>query len=195
MRTIVRGLILAAIALVPCTAARAATLDGVTMPETRVAGKTRMRLNGIGLRTYSILGSIFGLRIYVAGLYLEQKSSNPEAILQSPEHKLLDIHFLRDVDAADARQAWLDGFASNCRPPACYLDPRDVQRFLAEIPQFHQGDETTLLFTPNGVDVTFNGRPLGEITDLHFAEALLATFLGPVPPTPRLKQELLGSQE
>lgn len=187
----VRGLILAVIALVPCGVAQAAMLDGVAMPEIRVADGTRMRLNGIGLRTYSV----FGLHIYVAGLYLERQSNNPDSILHSSERKLLDIRFLRDVDAADARKAWQDGFDNNCRLPDCYLDPRDVQRFLAAIPPIHQGDETMLLFSPKGVDVTFDGRPLGDITDPHFAETLLATFIGPVPPTPRLKRELLGSRD
>lgn len=183
-----RGLILAAIALAPCSAACAATLDGVTMPDLRMVDGTPLRLNGIGLRTYSILG----IRIYVAGLYLERHSDNSDSILHSAEKKLLDIRFLRDVGVAEAQKAWKDGFDNNCRLPACYLDPRDVERFLAEVPPIHRGDETILLFTSKGVTATFNGRTLGDITDHHFAETLLATFIGPVPPTPRLKRELLG---
>ena len=126
----VRGLaramvVLALIAWAPLPGAQAADLDGVAMPDTRVVDGAPMRLNGIGLRTYSMLG----IHIYVAGLYLERQSDDPDSILHSPERKLLDIHFVRDVDANNARQAWRDGFANNCRPPACYLDPADVQRF------------------------------------------------------------------
>jgi hypothetical protein len=187
----VRGLLLAAVALAPCSAACAATLDGVTMPDVRVVDGTRLQLNGIGLRTYSV----FGIHIYVAGLYLERHSDDSESILHSAQRKLLDIRFLRDVSVADARQAWQDGFENNCRLPGCYLDPRDVERFLAAVPPIHRGDETMLLFTSRGVDVTFNGRPLGDITDRHFAETLLATFIGPVPPTAQLKRELLGGQD
>jgi hypothetical protein len=186
-----RGLILAGIALVPCSVACAATLDGVTLPDVRVMDGTRLQLNGIGLRTYSV----FGIHIYVAGLYLERHSDDSDSILHSAQRKLLDIRFLRDVDVTDARKAWQDGFDNNCRLPACYLDPRDVERFLAAVPPIHQGDETMLFFTSRGVDVTFNGRSLGNITDRHFAETLLATFIGPVPPTPRLKRELLGGQD
>jgi hypothetical protein len=188
----VRGLILAIAALAPLTAARAANLDGVAMPDTRVVDGTRMQLNGIGLRTYSM----FGIHIYVAGLYLERRSANSDAILQSPERKLLDIQFVRDVDAADVRKAWQDGFTNNCRLPQCYLDPRDVDRFLAAVPPIiHKGDETRLLFTQRGVLVTFNGRTMGDITDPHFAATMLATFIGAVPPTQELKRALLGSQE
>ncbi|WP_428534013.1 chalcone isomerase family protein [Rhodopila sp.] len=189
----IRGLTLAAIALAPIAlaplAANAADLDGVSMPETRVVDGVNLRLNGIGLRTYSVVG----IHIYVAGLYLERQSDNPDSILHSPERKLLDLHFVHDVGAKDAREAWQDGFASNCKPPACYLDPGDVQRFLAAVPAVRRGDQSSLWFTPKGVNVTLNGRPMGQVNDPHFATAMLATFIGPVPPSEKLKRELLGS--
>jgi hypothetical protein len=149
-----------------------------------------MHLNGIGLRTFSILG----IRIYVAGLYLERRSDNPDTILRSPETKLLDIRFLRDVDAEDARKAWQESFEQNCKAP-CTLDPRDLQRFLAAVPSVREGDGSTLHFSSKGVHVVFNGRPMGDIADPHFAELMLATFIGAVPPTPRLKRELLGLRD
>jgi hypothetical protein len=186
----IRGLILAAAILVAVSVAHAADLEGVSMPDTRAVDGTQMRLNGIGLRTYSALG----IRIYVAGLYLERRNGDPDTILHSQERKLLDIRFLRDVDAEDARKAWRDAFEQNCKAP-CYLDPHDVQRFLTAVPSVHKGDDSTLLFTSKGVHVTFNGRLMGDIADPHFAELMLATFIGSVPPTPRLKRELLGLRD
>ena len=184
-----RGLILAVVIVVTLSAAHAADLEGVSMPDTRVVDGTQMRLNGIGLRTYSVLG----IRIYVAGLYLEQRSGDPNTILHSQQRKLLDIQFLRDVGAEDARKAWQDGFEQNCKAP-CYLDPHDMQRFLVAVPSMQRGDEFTLLFTSQGVYVSINGRLMGDIRDPHFAELMLATFIG-VPPTPRLKRELLGLRD
>src|SRR4051812_8029123 len=98
----VRILILAAVALVTVSVANAADLDGVAIPDVWAVNGIQMRLNGIGLRTFSVLG----IRIYVAALYLERRSDNSDTILHSPETKLLDIRFLRDVDAKDARKAW-----------------------------------------------------------------------------------------
>lgn len=186
----VRELVSAAVALASLSVANAADLHGVALPDTRVVDGRELRLNGIGLRTYSV----FGIPIYVAGLYLEQPSDNPDAILQSPERKLLDIRFLRDVDAADAREAWRVGFNQNCRPP-CYLDRTDVQRFLAAVPSMRKGDDSTLLFTSRGVTVTLNGQPMADIPDPHFAATMLSTFIGAAPPTPRLKRELLGLRD
>ena len=116
-RAMVRGLILAAVASIALSVAHAADRDGVSMPDMRIVNGTQMHLNGIGLRTFSVLG----IRIYVAGLYLERRSDNPDAILHSPETKLLDIRILRDVDAEDARKAWQESFEQNCKAP-CYLD-------------------------------------------------------------------------
>jgi hypothetical protein len=43
--------------------------------------------------------------------------------------------------------------------------------------------------------VTFNRTLMGGIRDPHFAELMLATIIGAVPPTPRLKRELLGLRD
>jgi hypothetical protein len=184
-----RGLAFLAVALIALSA-HAADLDGVSLPDIRTVNGTPLRLNGIGLRTFSILG----VHIYVAGLYLEQRSENPDAILQSPGVKLIDMRFLRDVPANDARDAWMDGFNQNCRAP-CSLDPLEVHRFLSAVPPVHQGDSAALLFTEGRLQITFNGRLMGDITDRHFATVILTTFIGPVPPTPRLKRELLGMRD
>jgi hypothetical protein len=178
------------LAILATPAGAAATLDGVSLPETATLGATELRLNGIALRTYSWLR----IRIYVAGLYLERPSRDAEAILRSPEKKLLVVRFIHDVDAEEARKAWREGFDDNCRAP-CRLAPADVARFLAAVPAMRSGDRSTLAFTPAGVSITLNGQTLGMISDPMFARAVLATFIGPHPPTERLKRGLLGIDE
>jgi long-chain acyl-CoA synthetase len=185
--TMIRRWFLAVVTFGYLSVGNAAELHGVSMPDVRVTNGVPLQLNGIGLRTYSI----FKVPIYVAGLYLERRSNNPDAILHSPETKLLNIRFLRDVSVEAAQNAWREGFENNCKGP-CHLNPDYVQRFLAAVPPIREGDETMLLFTANGVNVTINGRPTGNITDPQFAYVILATFIGAEPPTPRLKRELLG---
>jgi hypothetical protein len=185
-----RTLIFAAVVLASLSAARAAELDGVSLPDTQLADGKQIRLNGIGLRTYSV----FRIHIYVAGLYLEHPSDDAEAILHSTDTKLLDIRFVHDVSAEEARTAWQNGFENNCLAP-CQLDPHAVQQFLAAVRPIASGDQATLLFTSSGAEVRTNGQLVGRITDAPFAELILATFLGPVPATPRLKRELLGIRD
>lgn len=183
-----RGLALAALVATPWSTILAAELAGITLPDTRVVDGKPLLLNGIGLRTYSFLG----IKIYVAGLYLPQRNDNPEAILQSPGPKVLEIRFLRDVDAEQAHKSWRNGFANNCRPPECFVNQQDVERFISQVPAVHRGDQSTLVFSSRGVVLTLNGRTEGDINDNHFAEVILRTFLGPSPPTQQLKRELLG---
>jgi hypothetical protein len=176
--------------LVPVScAARAAQLDGVQLSDMLQADGKTLQLNGFGLRTYSFLR----LHIYVAALYLEHLSSDPRAILSSPETKLLTVTFMRAISANTARKSWRDGLENNCRPP-CQLDRKDEATFLAEVPAMHAGDAFSLLFTPDGATVAVNGRQLGIISHPQFADAMLATFLGPRPASPRLKRQLLAGQ-
>ena len=166
--------------------AHAAQLDGVQVPDTlQVLGKT-LYLNGSGLRTYSILG----IHIYAASLYLERLSTDPNAIIHSPETKLLTVRFEHAVSAEEAQKAWRTGLENNCTAP-CYLDPQDVARFLSQVPAMHTGDNFNLIFTSSGGTVTVNGQQIGTISRRQFADAVLATFLGPSPASPALKQELL----
>ncbi len=182
-----RTLILSAIVLSVGCVARAADLDGMQLPDAVEADGRTLRLNGYGLRTYSLLG----IHIYVAALYLQHLSTDPEEILRSPETKLLIVRFERSVSAEAARKAWREGLENNCRAP-CQLDPDDVARFLAEMPAMHAGDNYSLLFTPRGTTVTVSGQQVGVVSRPEFAAAMLATFLGPRPASAKLKQELLS---
>lgn len=167
--------------------AGAGELEGVKMPDThQIAGRT-LRLNGMGIRTFSFLD----IRVYVAGLYLEQPSRDPEAILASPQMKMIDVVFLHDASAERVRDAWMDGFREDCRPP-CRLKPEQVAEFLAAVPELRKGDTSRMLFAPDRVEIGVNGRVLGMIRDPDFMRTILATYLGPHPPTEQLKRGLLG---
>jgi len=167
-------------------AVRAAEVDGVQLPSTLQADGKTLQLNGFGLRTYSILG----IHIYVVGLYLEHPSTDADAILRSHDTKMLIVKFERNISAESARDAWRTGLNNNC-PMPCRLDPADVASFLASVPAMHAGESYAILFTADGATVTADGSPVGTISKRPFARALLATFLGRAPASPKLKEELL----
>lgn len=184
MRAIATGLLLGFLSVGPV---RAAMLDGVTMPDRVTVNGRDLLLNGIGLRTYSLLH----VRVYIAGLYLDQPSHDSEEIIRSPRIKRLAVQFLRDLSADKGRDAWREGFAGNCKPP-CHLKPEAVDRFLALVPSVQKGDVGTLTFTGGNVTFDHNGHVIGTVDDPQFTSVILATFIGAVPATERLKQELLG---
>ena len=67
----------------------AGQLAGVTLPDqVSVRGQTLV-LNGLGLREATVLM----VNVYVAGLYVEIKSSDPDVILKADRTKQLDATF------------------------------------------------------------------------------------------------------
>jgi hypothetical protein len=166
--------------------AQAVELDGAQVPDTiQVGGKT-LYLNGYGIRTWSILR----IHIYAASLYVEHLSTDPNEIIESPETKLLSVRFARAISAGQAREAWRKALANNCVAP-CHLDPQDVESFLAQVPAMTPGEYFHLQFSRNTATVSADGQQIGVISRPQFANAVLATFLGPHPASPALRHELL----
>ncbi len=167
----------------------AAELDGVVMPDKQDVAGYHFVLNGLALRTYSVLR----VHVYVAGLYLERRTIDPNVILGSSQPKLLRFVFVRDVDAEAARKSWREALDRNC-PAPCPLPPDNIARFLAAIPSVHNGDVHTLLFTAQGVEFFINGRSAGHIANPAFKQVILYTFLGPNPTSEEVKAGLLGAR-
>ena len=168
--------------------ARAATLAGVTLPPTYPGGGQPLSLNGIGLRTFTILA----VKGYVAGLYLAQPSHDPQAILASPTPKVLLLQFLRAASKADVEDEYRKGERVNCAEGGCNpADAADFERLVAAAPAVKEGDTTTYVFTSKGVRVSANDQLLGDFNP-GLANRLLAGFIGAHPPSQALKNQLLG---
>lgn len=186
MKLVRKLLLLALIVLVGCPAV-AAERGGVRMPDkTSVQGK-QLVLNGLGIREATILK----VDVYVAGLYLEKKSSDAAAILRSEQRKVLRMKFVRDVDRSDIVEAWQEGFAKNS-PDAGKLAAqiRQLQGWMRDM---KEGDTMTFTYVPDkGLTVQVKNKKMGTIPGHAFQAGLYANFIGPQPPNEGLKRGLLG---
>jgi hypothetical protein len=163
-----------------------ATLNGVTMPDTVQARGTPLVLNGMGLRTK------FGFKIYVAGLYLEQKSSDADAILKSETPKRIVMQFVRGVSKSEMTDAFRNYF-NNAAPNASNALKADVDRFLGQLDTVHTGDQMMFTYLPGtGTIFNMNGGEKLTVPGLPFAQLLFSVWFGPKPPNPELKKGLLG---
>jgi len=184
MRFAMRMLVFGALA----TPATAGTKAGVTMPDQVTVGDKTLVLNGMGLREATILK----VDVYVAGLYVEQPSSNPAQPVGARQVKRLDLRFVRDVGHDDIVEAWREGFRNNATVPVAQLQPL-IDRLEGWMPSFHKGDTLTFTFLPEaGVAVDINGVRKGVLQGDAFAQSLLSIWLGPKPPGGGLKRGLLG---
>src|SRR4030095_8481119 len=87
--------------------AQAATLEGVTLPDTDTVGGKSVVLNGIGLRKKAFI------KVYVAGLYLPAKETSSEKVLSGDTERKVVMQFVRGVEKYKVCEAWHDGLGNN----------------------------------------------------------------------------------
>src|SRR5262245_53547794 len=137
-----RKALMATLWLALSATAWAGTKSGVTMPDTvQVEGKT-LTLNGMGLRE----ATVFNVNVYVAGLYLVNKSNTPDQINGSEQVKRLDLHFVRDVDRDDITEAWTSGFKKNHADMAKLGG--DIAKLNSWMTDIKKGDEISFVYVP-----------------------------------------------
>lgn len=164
----------------------AANLAGVTLPDAVNAGSTRLVLNGLGLRTK------FVVKVYVAGLYLPQKSSDADAILKSDEPKRIVMHFLHGVSKNQMADAFQESFRDNS-PAASQQLKTDIDRLSGALEPLKEQDEMIFTYIPGqGTTLTVKGQEKVTIAGAPFAQMLFSVWLGPKPPNAGLKKGLLG---
>ena len=184
------ALLLTGASLAPLSA-MAAELESVRMADTIKLGNRDLVLNGMGLRTR------FGLRVYVAGLYVGKKSTDITELLQQPGPKRIAIAMKRNVDADTFLDALKDGIATNhsAQQLAALKDRiAKLSDLILSIKEAKQGDLLDLDFIPEtGTQLNVNGRPIGQpISGEDFYQALLRIWIGEKPVQDGLKSGLIG---
>jgi len=164
----------------------AASLAGVTLPDSEQVGGTKLLLNGLGLRTK------FMVKVYVAGLYVERKSSDPRAILAADAPKRIVMHFLHGASKNQMADAFNDSFNDNS-PDAMRTRKADIDRLLGALEPVKVGDEMVFTYLPGtGTTFALNGQERLTIAGPAFGPVLFSVWLGPKPPNVDLKKGMLG---
>jgi hypothetical protein len=164
----------------------AATLAGVTLPDSVQAGGKALVLNGVGLRTKFIV------KVYVAGLYLERKSPDANAILTSDGTKRLVMHFVRDVSKKQIADAFEESFADNS-PEATKTMKADIDRLLGALEDMKKDDEMAFTHVQGtGTTMSIRGKDTVTIAGPAFSRVIFSVWLGPKPPNGDLKKGILG---
>lgn len=164
-----------------------AEMAGTNLPDSIVVGGQRLTLNGIGLRTKLMF------KVYVAGLYLEQPSSDASAIVRSDQVKRVDMVMMRDLGKEKITEAVEAGFEKNNKENMPSLRAR-LDRFNAGIADLKEGDRLTITYAP-AAGTTLTSKSGGELTieGKDFADALFSVWLGAYPVDEDLKSGMLGN--
>lgn len=168
----------------------AAECLGVKVPDSANVGNTNLVLNGLGPREATFLK----VKVYVAGLYLPEKSSDAGHILGADKPWKLALHFVRDVDASDIRDAFESDFKNAAGDKLAALKQR-IETLNAAMIDFKEGHSLAFTNDPaKGVSVDVNGAGGPEITGADFSSTLLSIWIGSAPPNKELRTGLLGGK-
>lgn len=169
-----------------------AELNDVKMADKIMLESKSLILNGMGLRKVYKFG--VPVKVYVAGLYLEKKSSDSDSLVQNDEVKKLILHFVRPVD----REALIEGFRASY-DDGCYLECKDkgsqFSKLAENIVSVRQNNEISFAFYKDKIEIETNGPNAKKATiiDANLSRNMLALFINKKkPPTEDLRKGLLG---
>ncbi len=171
-----------------CSLSRAdLKFDDLSMPETVMVDTKNLVLNGTSFRK----ASLFNVKVWLSGLYLEKKSDQADEILKSIGPKVIRLFPLYNISINDSIKGWKVAFEGNCENQCQILD-LEIQRFLKSLPEFKKKDEYLYTFTNRGVTYTLNGKEVFKSESPEFSKLLLSTWIGKKPPTEEARRGLLS---
>ena len=184
-----RRLLVCVALLVAAAPLAAMELAGVTLPDATMVGSTTLKLNGMGVRTKTMLK----VKVYVGGLYLTTPSHDAAAIVAADEPKQVLMHFLYSkVEKDKLTEAWREGFANNFAASLPALKAR-LDQFCTFWPDMASGQRAVITYVPGtGTALEINGKQAGVIPGKDFADAMFAVWLGAKPADSGLKAGILG---
>lgn len=180
-------ILLAALALFSAAAAGAET-HGVKMPDAVSIDDKSLKLNGIGVRTKTFLN----IKVYVAGLYLEAPSNDPNKIIALDGVRRLQLRMTHDAPKARLVEEIVEGLRRNAGDKMDALRER-LAVFLGGVPDLEDGETLTITYAPDkGTSVVGTGGAEVTVPGKDFADALISAWLGTKPLDHDLKKRLLG---
>ena len=179
-------IILAVIVMSPM--ANAKQVGKVELPDSLMAGTNELLLNGAGFRK-----KLF-IKVYAAGLYLKEKQTDPQKIIDADTPMAVRMHFVySEVSGKKLVEAWNEGFVNgtggNIAPIKTEIDTFNAY-FSKEA---KKNDIYDIIYVPEqGISVYIKGELKGTIKGLDFKKAVFSIWLGEKPADSSLKKKMLG---
>ncbi len=180
-------MILPAVSTLSTSPLMAGTLKGVTMEDAIEVDGQKLVLNGMALRKK------FVFKVYVAGLYLQQKETDAVKILKADQPRRLVMHWLRSVGIGKINGAWYEGLEDNTPDHSPELK-KQFDTMTGMMEKVKEDDLIVFTYIPGkGTEVSVKGKVKGTVEGKAFADALFACWIGPEPgPGEGFKEDLLG---
>ncbi len=165
------------------------TLNNVTLPATLNYAEKDLTLNGGGIRTKLIF------KLYTAGLYMDAKSSDAKAIINSDKTMAIRMVITSNkINSNNMSEAIEEGFSKSTNGNNAVIQNKIdelIKTFSAD--PIKVGNIFDLVYVPGtGVQSYKNGELKTTIKGLEFKKALYGIWLSENPVGSELKKGLLG---
>jgi len=185
-----------ALASAACLPAHAVRYEGQEFPDTLQLEGATLQLNGAGKRQVAVYP------LYLAALYLPQKSASPDAIYAQAGPKRLELRIViplvKDVSTQEFVKAIDKGVQRNCTEAEKAAVAERVRQFntaVGDVGRVKKGDLLRIDYLPEqgGTVLSVNGKTWGKpVEGQDFYTAFLKVFLGDRNSDARLRSGLLG---
>jgi hypothetical protein len=146
------------------------SVKGIDFADELTVKNQKLVLNGLGWRK----ATIFGIKVYLGGLYLKEKSSDYSKFASSESPKKIIMHFVRDVEKKDLAKGWKESIAQTF-PKGHKLDSQ-VKSLLAALVDIKEGQRMSYNFLNDGVEALVNGKVVATMKGSDFSKALLGVW-------------------
>jgi len=151
-------------------------------------GYKNLILNGQGTRDK------FFIDLYVGGLYLKEKSSNSQTIINADEEMNIRLHIVSSlITSKKMEDGTREGFNKATHDN---IEPikEKIETFLAVfMEEIKENDIYDFLYIPSvGVQIYKNNELKKTIASLEFKKALFGIWIGENPAQDSLKENMLG---
>ncbi|MFT5687029.1 MAG: hypothetical protein ACI8RZ_007986 [Myxococcota bacterium] len=162
----------------------AATLEGVTLPDSATIGGQSVVLNGIGLREKYMLD------IYVAGLYLTATTANAEQAITQDSPKRIVMQMVRDLTQEQLADSIRESAGKQNLSAEAKTGITQLSGWMTAV---SSGQQVVLDYVPGqGTSLTIGGSAKGTAAGVETMQAIWRIYLGDPPVTANLKAGLLG---
>jgi hypothetical protein len=159
------------------------------LPGTIKAGDSDLVLNGSGVRTKMFLD------LYVAGLYVPQKTNDVVSLLQSEDKLGIKLQIISKLITSEKMsEATREGFEKSTHGNTAPIQPQIDEMINVFSSEIKIDDVYDMVYEPGvGTSIFKNGTLAKTIPGEDFKKALFGIWIGDNPVQEKLKDKLAGS--
>lgn len=176
--------------------AEAREFHEVKMQDSVKVGDKNLQLNGMALRKVKRFGMFW--KVYVAGLYVAEKSDDGEAIINSDSVKQVIMEYKRSVQRGSIVDGWKTGFKKACRLE-CDSWSKQYEKFIEAATDAKKGSRTIITIYPDKVQIENKGTnkdKVFEVPSKALGKNIMSIFIDKKnPPSQRFRNEMLGMEK